>query len=60
MALQNNILSFDGSRSTDRRFVLREGHRNRQYAQDSSEMMEQIFGKLLDDALYELADRADE
>lgn len=64
MALQNNILSFDGSRSTDRRFVLREGHRKTVDAcrqvllRTVPRLMEQMFGKL-DDALYELADRAD-
>lgn len=64
MALQNNILSFDGSRALDRQFVLREGHRKtvelcRQFLFNTAPMlMEEMFGKL-DDALYELADRAD-
>ena len=64
MAFSNNIISFDGNKALEPRFTLREEHRS--VVQSCRELVLKNIPKLggemfekLDDALYELADKAD-
>lgn len=63
MVLRNNIISFEGSRSATRRPVVREEHKGliqscRQVLLKAMPRLMDRFFEQLDDALYQLADKA--